>query len=101
MPSCSCQAPDHDPDHANPNHRRTVIQANLIVSAQPPRLEQPAEGALYHPSSGQHFETFDVVATADNLQSQFAEGTQLLYPVDQGSEITAVSPDDLQRLGGL
>src|SRR5271166_1438370 len=96
MPSCSCQAPDHDPDHANANHRRTVVQANLIVSAQPPRLEQPAESALYHPSSGQYFETFDVVAAADNLQSQFAEGTQLLHPVDQGSEISAVSPDDLQ-----
>ncbi len=95
MPSCSCQAADHNSNHANPYHRLTVIQANFIISAQAPRLKQPAERAFYYPSSRQDFETFDVVATADNLQSQFAEGTQLLHPVNQGSEITAVGPDDL------
>ena len=96
MPSCSCQAADHNSNHANPYHRLTVIQANFIISAQAPRLKQPAERAFYYPSSRQDFETFNVVATADNLQSQFAEGTQLLHPVNQGSEITAVGPDDLQ-----
>ncbi len=96
MPSCSCQAADHNSNHANPYHRLTVIQANFIISAQAPRLKQPAERAFYYPSSRQDFETFNIVATADNLQSQFAEGTQLLHPVNQGSEITAVGPDDLQ-----
>ena len=95
MPSYSCQAANHDPNHANPYHGLTVVQANFIISAQAPRLEQPAEGAFYHPSSRQDLKTFDVVAAADNLQSQFAERTQLLHPVNQGSQITAVSPDDL------
>src|SRR5664279_3766121 len=96
MPSYGCQAPDHDPNHANPNHRRTVVHANLVISTQPPRLKQPAESAFYYPSSGQHFETSHVVATAHNFQSQLAVGTKLLHPVDQGSQITAVSPDELQ-----
>ena len=96
MPSHCCQTADHDPNHANAYHRLTVVQANFIISAQAPRLEQPAERAFYHPSSGQDFETFDVVTAADNLQSQFTEGAQLLHPINQGSEITAVGPDDLQ-----
>jgi hypothetical protein len=96
MVSYSSQAPDHDSNHANLNHRLTVIQANFIISAQPAGLEQPAERAFYHPSSRQHFEAFEVVAAAHNLQPQLAEGTKLLHPVDQGSQITAVSPNDLQ-----
>ena len=96
MLSYSSQALDHDPNHANPNHRLTVVEANFIISAQPARLEQPTERAFYHPSSRQHFEAFDIVATADNFQSQFAEGTKLFHPVDQGSQVTAVGPNDLQ-----
>ena len=46
MASCRCQAPDHDANHANPNHRLAGVQVNLIISAPLPRLEPPAESAF-------------------------------------------------------
>src|SRR5271168_1410596 len=95
MPSYSRQTPDHDANHTNPNHCLTVIQADLIIPVQAPRLVQPAESALDHPAPGQHLEAFDLIAAADNLHSQFAEGTQLFHPVEQGSEITPVGPNEL------
>jgi hypothetical protein len=37
-----------------------------MISAQAPRLEQPAEGTFYDPSSGQDLEAFHVVAAETN-----------------------------------
>ena len=96
MRSCSCQSPDHKPDHADANHSFTVIQSHLVVAAESARFEKPPESAFHDPAFRQDLEAFDLVTAANNFQSQFAKGTQLLDPVHQGAQIAAVGPDDLQ-----
>src|SRR3990172_6707837 len=90
------QASDHEANHTNAKHRLTLIQAHFIVAAQPPRFEEPTKGSFDYPTSRQDLEAFDVIRAPNNLQSEFAKGSQLVDPQDQRSQVTAVRPDDLQ-----
>src|SRR5579859_86160 len=96
MPSCCCQAPDHEADHANPNHGLTMVQAHLVIPAKPARFVQPTKGAFDDPSFWKHLKPFGLVAPAHDLQLQFAKGSKLLHPAHQFSPVTAIGPDDLQ-----
>ena len=96
MPSYGCQSPEHETDHANPNHRFTVIQSDFIIPTKPTRLGKPTEGSFYYPALREHFETFGAIRAAHDLQLQFAKGTQLLHPLDQGAQVTTIGPNDLQ-----
>src|SRR5438094_10515849 len=58
MGSCGGQALEHETDHADPDHRLTVIQSHFIISAKPSRLVKPSEGALDDPSFRQNLEDF-------------------------------------------
>jgi len=89
-----------------------MIQANFIIPAKPPRLDQPAKGPLNDPPLGQNFEAIGPVAPADDFQVQFAKGAQPFDPLHQRTEVTAARPNDLQppkqahqgldeRLGGV
>src|ERR1700674_2038757 len=96
MPSRGfCQAPNHEPNHANPYHRLTVIQAHLIIAAQAARLGEPAEGTLHDPSLWQRREPLGSIRASDDFQPQFAKGPQLLNPLDQCSQVTSVGPNNL------
>ena len=90
------EAPDHESNHANPQHGLTMIQADLIVGAQAARFAEPAEGSFHDPAFGQDVETLGVVAPPHNFQMQFAEGPQLFDPMDERAQVAAVGPDDLQ-----
>src|SRR6266567_2427870 len=96
MPSYGCQSPEHETDHANPNHRFTVIQSDFIIPTKPTRLGKPTEGSFYYPALREHLETFGAIRAAHDLQLQFAKGTQLLHPLDQGAQVTTIGPNDLQ-----
>jgi hypothetical protein len=89
-----------------------MIQANSIIPAKPPRFGQPAKSSLNDPSLGQNLEAKGPVAPADDFQVQFAKGAQLIDPLNQRAEVTAVGPNDVQttkkahqsleeRLGGV
>jgi hypothetical protein len=72
-----------------------MIQANFIIPAQPPRLDQPAKGPPNDPPLGQTFEAIGPVAPADDFQAQVAKGAQPFDPLHQRAEVTAVRPNDL------
>src|SRR5258708_23741616 len=95
MRSYSCQALEHQSDHTDPNHRFAVVRANFVVTAEATRLHKPAEGSLDDPALGQNLEAFDLVTPAHDLQVELTERTELLHPLDQGSQIAAIGPDDL------
>jgi len=65
MPSYGCQSPEHETDHANPNHRLTVIQSDFIIPTKPTRLGKPTEGSFYNPSLREHLETFGAITAID------------------------------------
>src|SRR6266581_2814880 len=90
MPSYGCQSPEHETDHANPNHRFTVIQSDFIIPTKPTRLGKPTEGSFYYPALREHLETFGAIRAAHDLQLQFAKGTQLLHPLDQGAQVHVI-----------
>src|SRR5271166_6095998 len=97
MTSCSiCQASDHDPNHANSQHGLAMIEADLIVAAQPPRFIEPAKGSFHDPAFGQNFESLDLVAPPDDFQFEFAVGPELFNPGHQSPQVAAVGPNDLQ-----
>src|SRR5664280_201755 len=88
------EPPDHEANHANPQHCLAMIEPHFIVGAKPPRFAEPAEGSFDNPAFGQDFETFGVVAPPHDFQMQFAKGPQLLDPLDQSAQVTAIRPDD-------
>src|SRR5580692_1210743 len=90
------QSSHHQADHANPQHRFAMVDANLVVATQPPRFEKPTKGSFYNPAFGQHFKTFDAITAPHDFQFQLAIGAKLFDPSHQGSQIAAVGPDDLQ-----
>src|SRR2546428_3964498 len=96
MGSCGGQSLKHKTDHADPDHRLTVIQSHFIISAKPSRLVKPSEGALDDPSFRQNLEAFGSAVSTHDLQPQLTEGAQLLDPLHQSSQVAAVGPDDLQ-----
>src|SRR3989442_219457 len=96
MLSYGCQQLEHEPNHANENHRLTMIQADFVVTAKPPGLGEPAEGSFYNPPLRKNFESFGMMAAAHDLQPEFPKGTKLLHPLHQCSQIAAIGPDDLQ-----
>src|SRR6266403_4196954 len=96
MISYGCQALDHKSNHANPNHRLAVIQADLIVTTKSARLDKPAEGSFHYPALRKNLEALDLVAASHDLQSELAEWTELLNPLNQGSQIAAIGPNELQ-----
>src|SRR5260370_9554175 len=73
-----------------------MIQANFIVAAKPSRLVEPAKSSLYYPALWQDLEALGEITAANDLQSEFAIGTQLLHPLQQCAQVAAVGPDDLQ-----
>ena len=91
----SCETFNHDPDHANANHRGAMIWANFIVTAQSSRFVQPAESSFHDPSFRQHLETFDSIKTPDDLQSQLAQKMKLLNPLNWCTQLPAVGLEDL------
>src|SRR6266849_8302653 len=95
MPSYSCQALEHQSDHTDTNHRFAVVEANFVVTAESTRLHKPAEGSLDYPALWQNLEAFDLVTPAHDFQAELTERTELLHPLDQGSKVAAISPDDL------
>src|SRR5580692_6899820 len=90
------QSSHHQADHANPQHRLAMVDANLVVATQTPGFEKPTKGSFYNPAFGQHFKTFDVIATPHDLQFQLAIGTKSFDPAHQSAQIATVGPDDLQ-----
>ena len=90
------QPSEHKSDHTGLKHGFAMIYADLIVSTEASGFKEPAERAFDDPASGQHFESFDIVAPAHNFQAQFAEGTQLFNPLHQRAQVAAISPDELQ-----
>src|SRR5437867_7136569 len=96
MFSYSRQALEHETNHANSNHRLAMIQADLIIAAEPARLVEPTKSSLYDPPLGQHLETLGSGTSAHDLQPEFAEGTKLLHPLNQSSQVAAVGPEVLQ-----
>src|SRR5439155_12802754 len=94
MVSYSCQAPDHDSDHTNPNHRLAMVHANHVVPTEPTGFDKPAERSFDYPPLGQDLETS--ITASHDLQAKFTERTELLHPFNQGSQIAAIGPDDLQ-----
>src|SRR6266404_8468785 len=90
------QASEHKTNHTNANHRFTMIYSNFIVAAQAPGFKEPAKGSLHQPAFRQNFKTLGSITPSDDLQFQFAIGTQLFDPRNQLSQIAAIGPDDLQ-----
>jgi len=90
------QSSHHEADHANPQHRLAMVDADLVVTTQPPLFEKPTKGAFYNPAFGQHLKTFAFIATPHDFQFQLARGTKSFDPSHQCSQIAAVGPDDLQ-----
>src|SRR6266446_5496120 len=72
-----------------------MIHTHLIIAAQAAGLGEPAKGSLYNPTLGQNLETFSSVTTAHNLQAQLTEGAKLLNPLNQGTQVAAIGPNDL------
>ena len=72
-----------------------MIDAHLIVATQAAGLDQPAKCPLNDPALGQNLETFSSVTSAHNFQPQLAERAKLLNPLDQGSQVAAIGPDNL------
>src|ERR1051325_8209803 len=97
MVSCG-QAADHETNHTNPDHRLAMIHADLIVAAKPSRLKEPTKGSFYDPPLGQNLEALGLVRSSDDLQPQLAKRPKLLDPLDQGSQIATIGPDDLHSL---
>src|SRR3974377_1124488 len=95
MPSYSCQAPDHESDHTDANHRFAMVGAHLVVPTKAARLHKPAEGSLGDPALRQNLEAFSLVGAPHNLQMELAEWTEVLDPLDQGSQVATVGPDEL------
>ncbi len=91
--SYSGKASDHEANHANPDHGLAMIQAHLIVSAEAARFVKPAKGPFHNPALGQHPEALGLVATAHDFQMQFAEGPQLLDPLNELAQIATIGPD--------
>src|SRR5258706_3634252 len=97
MASC-CQTFEHETNHANANHGLTMIQADLIITAKPSRLEEPTESPLHDPALGKNLETLGMLRSSHDLQPQFAKGAELLDPLHQCSEVAAIGPNDLHSL---
>src|SRR5881396_2636146 len=90
------QTPEHDANHANPNHGLAMIHAHFIVAAKAPGFVEPPESSLYDPALGKNLETFGAVTAANDLQAQFPKGAQLLNPLHQCAQVAAIGPDELQ-----
>src|SRR5476651_2288838 len=73
-----------------------VIGSLLVIAGEAAGLVEPTEGALDDPTLAHELEAFGVVAAADDVEVQFAEGAQPFDPLDQGTGVTAIGPDDLQ-----
>lgn len=73
-----------------------VIDSAFIVSGEAAGLVKPAEGALDDPTLAYELETLGGVASRDDIQAEFAKGTQTLDPFEQGTQTATVCPDDLQ-----
>ena len=91
--SCTCQPSEHQLDHCNVNHGFTCVGEIFVVLAQPPISSQPTESSFHHPTSGQHFESRNVIASFDDFQ--YPAG-QIMEPIDQLSCIAAVGPDQTE-----
>src|SRR5712664_1560025 len=91
MLSYGCQPLEHETNHANANHRLTMIQADFVVTAKPPGLGEPAEGSFYNPPLRKNFESFCMIAAAHDLQPEFPKGTKLLHPLHQRSQVATVA----------
>jgi ankyrin repeat protein len=90
------QATDHEANHANAQHRFTMIQSDFIVAAQSARFEEPAEGSFDNPAFGQNLESLGLIAAPHDVQFQFAIRAKLFDPSYQCPQVSAIGPEDLQ-----
>lgn len=87
-----CQAPRHEADHRQLDHRLGTGNPVLIVLAQPATLAQPGKRALHDPALGEHLEPFGSGVLGHDLQRP----SLLRHPPRQLPGIAAVGPQALQ-----
>lgn len=67
-----------------------MIGLLFIVAGEAAGLVEPTERAFDDPAFADELETPRVVAAADDVHVEFAEGTQSLDPCDQGTGIAPI-----------
>ena len=67
---------EHEAAHGNVDMGFGVIDSAFIVSGEAAGLVKPAEGALDDPTLAYELETLGGVASRDDIQAEFAKGTQ-------------------------
>ncbi len=90
------RASDQETDHTNAQHDCATNQPEFIVAAQSVRFNEPAKGSFYDPAFGQIVEAFDLIGSVRLLQLQPSMGTDVFDPPQQGSQIAAICPNDLE-----
>jgi hypothetical protein len=94
LKSASGETAKHEPDHGDVDHRLAGIGEVLVVFAQAALTAEPAEGSLHDPPTWQHLETFDVVGTLHDLETDWVSFPERPDPGDQLPSVATVGPDE-------
>ena len=72
--------------HGSIDHALAVNGIELVIACQPLVPSQPSKGPLDHPTAGQHFKTFDIIAAQDDLD------TDIEFPLGPCEEVSGILP---------
>jgi hypothetical protein len=91
----SGQAAELNADHGDEYPGLRAGGGGFVVAHQPAVMHEPAEGALHHPATGQHFEPRGVVRALHHLDRQL--GTEFFDPVGEvGARVASIHPQNAQ-----
>ncbi len=78
-----------------------MFNLHFVVPDQPPRLDEPAEGALDDPPLGQYLEPFHVVAAFHNFELHLPVAVDAGNLLRQFPAVASVSPNEFQPAVGV
>ena len=91
----SGESAELDPDHGNIDERLGTGDSLFVVAHQSAVMQQPAEGALDAPATGQHFKPAHIIRAFDDLDGQVAAAG--LHSIGKrAASVAAIHPQEAE-----